>query len=199
MTSRTRSCATRSPRPISSRAGTASTSASSRTASTRRPPPVCVTIVDLVPSPQIGVNWDTGNSYLAGDRGSLRRPGDGPRPRAPRARQGHLASSTRSASAASSPARRSAAPAATAWSTGSASCNPGSARPRPVPQRRVRHDRRGRAEPRLPDEGDRRPDGARGARRRLARGDGEVPPSVFLGRADPEGVTERSRRSQSVP
>ena len=77
-------------------------------------------IVELVPSERIGVNWDTGNSFLAARRIPTRRSSrEGAR--APRPREGHLAASTRRASAASSPARPSAARAATARSTGSAS------------------------------------------------------------------------------
>ena len=88
--SRTRSCATRSPAPTRSRAATASTSASSRTASTPRPRRACGGSSSSSPSPRIGVNWDTGNSFLAGQEDPVRGARVGQGPRAPRARQGHL-------------------------------------------------------------------------------------------------------------
>ena len=47
-------------------------------------------IVELVPSERIGVNWDTGNSFLAGQEDPYEALESVARARAPRARQGHL-------------------------------------------------------------------------------------------------------------
>ena len=78
-------------------------------------------IVDLVPSARIAVNWDTGNSYSPGSKirtTAWRRSATSCATCTPRT----SVSSTRSVSAASSPARPSGVPAATGPSTGSASC-----------------------------------------------------------------------------
>ena len=79
-------------------------------------------IVELVPSERIGVNWDTGNSYLAGQEDPYEALESVKRTRAPRARQGHLDGARRARARGGHRARRWAARAATASSTGSACC-----------------------------------------------------------------------------
>ena len=101
--------------------GTGSFSASNRTAFTPRPPTACSRSSIWCHSPWIQVNWDTGNSYLAGVEDPYEGLAEGARPGAITSMPRTSRWPTATRSAARSPAPRSAAPAARAWSIGNAS------------------------------------------------------------------------------
>ena len=106
-------------------------------------------IVDLVPSPWIQVNWDTGNAYIAGAEDPYEGLERALPAGLPRARQGHLLRAERR------PGHRHRHPGRVRLRRGrgrlgAGAPHPGRPRPGDNPQRRVRHHRPGRAQPQVP-------------------------------------------------